>query len=161
MEISNLLNEEFKVMVIKILTKLGEKNGWTQEVLQQRDGKYNKVSSRRHRAEEYTKWIQQQTRQSRRKDQFEGKAVELTQLEQQKEKEMKKEKIVYGNYGATSNRLPFTTQGSQKEKRTKKGQKTYVKKQWLKILLTWRRKQTVISRKSSEFQIRGSQGNSH
>ena len=42
MEISNLLNEEFKVMVIKILTKLGEKNGWTQEVLQQRDGKYKK-----------------------------------------------------------------------------------------------------------------------
>ena len=42
MEISNLLNEEFKVMVMKILTKLGEKNGWTQEVLQQRDGKHKK-----------------------------------------------------------------------------------------------------------------------
>lgn len=58
---------------------------------------YKKVPNRSHRAEEYnngtekyTRSVQQHTTRSRRIDDLEDRAVELTQLEQQKEKKDEK-----------------------------------------------------------------------
>ena len=51
MEISNLPDKEFKVMVIKMLMDLGRE--WMNIELQQRDRKYKKIPNRSHRAEEY------------------------------------------------------------------------------------------------------------
>lgn len=49
-----------------------------------------------------------------------------------------------------SSRITFMLEEFQR-KREKRGQKTYLKKQWLKTSLTWRRKQTSRSKKHREF----------
>lgn len=61
---SNLPDNEFKVMVIKILTKRRRqrKEQMNTAELQQRDGKHMDALNRSHRADEHYKWTEKYTR---------------------------------------------------------------------------------------------------
>lgn len=54
MEISNLPNKEFKIMVINMLTDLRRRINEHNEKLQKIDKKYMKVPKKSHRVEEYS-----------------------------------------------------------------------------------------------------------
>ena len=97
-----------------MLTELGRRMDRHSENFS-RAGKYKEVPSRSNGAEEYNNWTEKYTRgfngrldeAEKTISQLEDRAGELTQLEQEKEKRMKRVKVAWGNYGTTPDGLTF------------------------------------------------------
>jgi len=69
MEVNNLPDKEFKIMVLKMLIEFRRRMDERSEGFNKETENILKVPNRSHRAEEHTRGIQQETRQCRRKDQ--------------------------------------------------------------------------------------------
>ena len=131
------------------------------------DRKYKKIPNRNHRAEEYNNWTEKYTRgvQQKRPDEIgerisdlEDRAAELMQTQHQEEKKifLNLLKGPMGQHQADQH-LYYGIPEEEREK----GQKSYLKKYWLKTSLTWRRKQISRFKSLTEFQISWTQRDPH
>ena len=76
--------------------------------------------------------------------------VEITSEEQNKVKRMKIFRTVSETSGTISNAPTFELQGSQKKKRKRKGMRKFLNRLELKISPTWKKKESVKSKRHKE-----------
>ena len=91
-KISEVPDKEFKIIIIKMLTKLRRvdkhSESYNNEIENTKQQQTGPITEDHHKCtEKYIRGTRQQTRQSGKISEVENRAVELTQLKQQKEKD--------------------------------------------------------------------------